>query len=125
MSTNHLNIFIMLRYDNELLTTRGSSVRKGVALGLFTGWTFFITHIIYSLGFICASLLMHYVQQNKLTISDSLTVSNSKIALELFACFCTDSHSFCRRCYSYWIHWFFLSNLFGSSRCSRIVISNN
>lgn len=64
----------MNRYDNELHTNLWNSVRKGVIFGLFTGWTFFVTHLIYSAGFIVSCLLIYYAQDDQLNINDSLIV---------------------------------------------------
>jgi hypothetical protein len=41
------------------------------------GWLFFLSTVIYTVGFIVAVLLMHFEKTYKPTISDTIVVSNS------------------------------------------------
>ncbi|CAF1449907.1 unnamed protein product [Rotaria sp. Silwood1] len=61
---------IVYRYEKELAATQLSSVRKSVAYGLYLGWGYFTTYIIYAIGFICGLLLIHHVERHKISVSD-------------------------------------------------------
>ncbi|CAF4715261.1 unnamed protein product [Rotaria sp. Silwood1] len=61
---------IVYRYEKELAATQLSSVRKSVAYGLYLGWGYFTTYIIYAIGFICGLLLIHHVGRHKISVSD-------------------------------------------------------
>ncbi|CAF3647117.1 unnamed protein product [Rotaria sp. Silwood1] len=65
---------IVYRYEKELAATQLSSVRKSVAYGLYLGWGYFTTYIIYAIGFICGLLLIHHVGRHKISVSDVIVV---------------------------------------------------
>ncbi|CAF4618832.1 unnamed protein product [Rotaria socialis] len=62
------------RYQQELHRTHWSSVRKGVVYGLFEGWNSFTLYMIYALGFLFGSILMHEEGRNKLNIGTIILV---------------------------------------------------
>ena len=72
-----ISLLLMFRYEKELETTLWSSIRQGATYGIFTGWMFFISYIVYAVGFIFGSILMSYKSSNALNISDILVVSFS------------------------------------------------
>jgi hypothetical protein len=41
-----------------LHATRWATIRKGVVLGLFTGWLYFINYAMYAFGFIIGSFFI-------------------------------------------------------------------
>ena len=69
-------VLIDFSYEKELGRTRWNSVRKGAAYSVYMGWLFFVTYIIYSVGFIFGSILMSYKEQTEINISDVLVVSS-------------------------------------------------
>lgn len=71
------SISINFRYEKELSRTRWNSIRKGAAFGIYVGWLFFVTYIIYALGFLSGSFLISYNDQSRFNISDILVVSSS------------------------------------------------
>lgn len=63
-------------YEKELTRTRWTAVRKGAVFGIYVGWLFFVTYIIYALGFMSGSFLMSRNDQTRFNISDILVVSH-------------------------------------------------
>jgi hypothetical protein len=61
-----------------LRQTRWNSLRKGGAFGLWMGWLFLMTYIVYPIVFIFGSIFMSYDDQKKLTIVDILIVSDMR-----------------------------------------------
>ncbi|CAF1168794.1 unnamed protein product [Adineta steineri] len=64
------------QYDKELRLNEWCTVRKDAAFGAFTGWLFFISFLVYSIGFNFGSILMSHGTHHTLTISDILVVVN-------------------------------------------------
>ncbi|CAF1438405.1 unnamed protein product, partial [Adineta steineri] len=64
------------QYDKELKLTEWCTVRKDAALGALFGWFFFISFIVYSVGFTFGSILMSYGNHPTLTITEILIVVN-------------------------------------------------
>ncbi|CAF1439787.1 unnamed protein product [Adineta steineri] len=64
------------QYDKELKLTEWCTVRKDAALGALFGWLFFISFIVYSIGFTFGSILMSYGNHPTLTITEILIVVN-------------------------------------------------
>ena len=62
-------------YEKELIRTQWNAVRKGAVFGIYVGWLFFVTYIIYALGFMSGSFLMSHNDQTRFNISDVLVVS--------------------------------------------------
>ncbi|CAF1325130.1 unnamed protein product [Rotaria magnacalcarata] len=62
------------RYEKELNTTQSSSIRKGVAYGLYVGWNNLIIHVIYAAGFMFGLLLMLDSGRYETTLSDVVIV---------------------------------------------------
>jgi hypothetical protein len=58
-----------------LHATRWATIRKGVVLGLFTGWLYFINYAMYAFGFIIGSFFMHYQGHDHISITKILLVS--------------------------------------------------
>ena len=69
------NSFIFFRYEKELSRTRWSTVKKGAVYGLYNGWLYFVTYIIYAVGFIFGSVLISDQHQSAFNISDIIVVS--------------------------------------------------
>lgn len=67
----------MFRYERELGHSQWSTVRKGAVYGVYVGWLFFITYIIYSVSFIFGSILMEYENETEFDISNILVVNIS------------------------------------------------
>ncbi|CAF3381966.1 unnamed protein product [Rotaria socialis] len=61
------------RYQTNLLTTRESNIRKGIALGIFFGWNCLILYVIYFVGFITGSYLT-YTEHEKGSIGNIIAV---------------------------------------------------
>lgn len=70
-------MFFVFRYEKELGDSRWSTVRKGAVYGLYIGWLFFVTYIIYSVGFIFGSIFIESDSETEFDISDILVVSIS------------------------------------------------
>ncbi len=68
---------IASRYGRELRQTRWSSLRKGIAFGLWMGWLFLMIYVVYPVTFIFGSALMSHDDNHTLTINDILIVSNT------------------------------------------------
>ncbi|CAF4071555.1 unnamed protein product, partial [Adineta steineri] len=64
------------QYENELKLNEWYTARKDAAFGAFNGWLFFISFLVYSIGFTFGSILMFYGNQRTLTISEILIVVN-------------------------------------------------
>ena len=75
--TKRVIVYFAFRYERELHASDWSSIRKGAILGLYTGWIFFATSIIYSVGFVFGSLIMHYEGRDILSLTDIVVVSDS------------------------------------------------
>lgn len=63
------------RYDKELSSTRWSTIRKGAAFGIFSGWLSLGSYAIYTVGFIFGSILMIYERPEQLNFTKILIVS--------------------------------------------------
>ena len=50
-------------------------MRKGAAFGIYMGWITVVFYLVYPVGFILGSLLMHYEGRMNVTVSDVVTVS--------------------------------------------------
>ncbi|CAM4806663.1 unnamed protein product [Rotaria magnacalcarata] len=61
------------RYQTNLLTTRESNIRKGIALGIYSGWNCLILYVIYFVGFIAGSYLT-YTEHEKGSIGNIIAV---------------------------------------------------
>ncbi|CAF1435722.1 unnamed protein product, partial [Adineta steineri] len=64
------------QYDKELKLNEWCTVRKNAAFGAYNGWLFFISFLVYSIGFTFGSILMSYGNHRTLTISEILIVVN-------------------------------------------------
>lgn len=73
---HHLPSRLRSSYEQHLETSKWASLRKGAIFGTFFGWLYFICYLMYSTGFIAASLLRQYDGSDQLTISDILAVSS-------------------------------------------------
>ncbi|CAF1656375.1 unnamed protein product, partial [Adineta ricciae] len=66
--------FEQKRYESELHATRWCSIRKGAMLGFFVGWLYFITCIIYVIGFLVGSRLIRLHECTTAEIGNILTI---------------------------------------------------
>ncbi|CAF3901696.1 unnamed protein product [Adineta steineri] len=73
---NPLNYDRLQKYDKELKLNEWCTVRKNAAFGAYNGWLFFISFLVYSIGFTFGSILMSYGNHRTLTISEILIVVN-------------------------------------------------
>ncbi|CAF4037744.1 unnamed protein product, partial [Adineta steineri] len=64
------------QYEKELKLNERCTVRKDAAFGAFSGWLFFISFVVYAIGFIFGSILMSYGNHRTPTISDILIIVN-------------------------------------------------
>ncbi|CAF0891101.1 unnamed protein product [Adineta steineri] len=64
------------QYDKELKLNEWCIVRKNAAFGAYNGWLFFISFLVYSIGFTFGSILMFSGTHRTLTISEILIVVN-------------------------------------------------
>ncbi|CAF1382423.1 unnamed protein product, partial [Adineta steineri] len=64
------------QYEKELKLNEWCTVRKNAAFGAYNGWLFFISFLVYSIGFTFGSILMSYGNHRTLTISEILIVVN-------------------------------------------------
>ncbi|CAF3995308.1 unnamed protein product, partial [Adineta steineri] len=64
------------QYEKELKLNEWYTIRKDAAFGAFTGWLFFVSFVVYSIGFTFGSILMSYGNHHTLTISEILVVVN-------------------------------------------------
>ncbi|CAF4024797.1 unnamed protein product [Adineta steineri] len=64
------------QYDKELKLNEWCTVRKNAAFGAYNGWLFFISFLVYSIGFTFGSILMFSGTHRTLTISEILIVVN-------------------------------------------------
>ncbi|CAF4263348.1 unnamed protein product [Adineta steineri] len=64
------------QYEKQLKLNEWYTIRKDAAFGAFNGWLFFISFLVYSIGFTFGSILMSYGNHRTLTISDILVVVN-------------------------------------------------
>ncbi|CAF4027162.1 unnamed protein product, partial [Adineta steineri] len=64
------------QYEQELKLNEWYTIRKDAAFGAFTGWLFFISFVVYSIGFTFGSILMSSGNHRTLTISEILIIVN-------------------------------------------------
>ena len=71
--TGFTQFTIVIRYKKAMAGTVRSGIRKGAAFGAFAGWNFFLSFLIYAVGFIAGILLKHN-ENNRFYLSDVLIV---------------------------------------------------
>ncbi|CAF1182935.1 unnamed protein product [Adineta steineri] len=64
------------QYDKELQINEWCTVRKDAAYGVLFGWFFFISFIVYSIGFTFGSILISYTTHHTLNVSEIIIVVN-------------------------------------------------
>lgn len=70
-----LLLMILFRYEKALAATRWNGIRQGTLFGILNGWCSLISYLVYTVGFICGSLLMSNNNPRSITISDIIVVS--------------------------------------------------